>query len=507
MIFFKAKQECIKQVKQEYVNNFTHCVFENNVDFTGMEFSNAVNFTGSQFQGDAKFTSIKFGDNSKKNESKYNVSFLDTSFFKNVNFQHAQFHFSINFRNAKFYQAVFFDEAPFYDDVDFTYTNFEKSSSFRKTKFEKEAIFHDTLFNKSYFIDTIFSKEKEIDFKSCIFEDMFYFEAKNIKPIFFDCNFGNQASIKLEYLKYDYEELKEKIKNLAEEQVSYCKLAKEIKKETNILDKKELREEISKYFNSESSKVVETLDKYFKLDKLKDFLENNEKEYYRLPKDKLKQVSIALRKELEKLIEQDDKSKKPKSSIKQDNEFKEHIAQKYRSLFRKLKSNNLTYHNLIDASKLHTQELYAREIELEEKKSKVFSKEWIDKWQLFFYRKLCDHHTDLLLNLKWLIYAIALYILLLGKIPILYPMYLIYPIVLIIYMCYKETRSILLILSFIIIFITICNNPKLIFGVSNLFLDNLNWWQNLITAVYMIVLGLVLFSLQKTARKNSIIPT
>ncbi|EFO9447558.1 hypothetical protein HL737_000548, partial [Campylobacter lari] len=52
--------------------------------------------------------------------------------------------------------------------------------------------------------------------------------------------------------------------------------------------------------------------------------------------------------------------------------------------------------NLLEASKFHKYELYCKEIELEEKKPKIFSKEWIDKWQLVFYRKLCDHHTDLL---------------------------------------------------------------------------------------------------------------
>ncbi|WP_229239227.1 hypothetical protein, partial [Campylobacter volucris] len=173
-----------------------------------------------------------------------------------------------------------------------------------------------------------------------------------------------------------------------------------------------------------------------------------------------------------------------------------------RDLFRKLKSNRIAHHNLIDASELRAQELYTRELELKYKENKSL-KEKIERWQLFFYRKLCDHHTDLLLNLKWLVYIIALYVLFLGKIPIVYPACII---VLIVCMYCKKTKNIQLILSFIIIFITICFSPKLIFGVSNLFSDSLNWWQNLITAVYMVILGLILFSLQKTARKNSIVP-
>lgn len=519
VIFFKAKQECI-----ENVNNFTHCVFENNIDFTGMEFHSAANFIGSQFQGDAKFTSIKFGDNSKKNENKYSVSFLDTSFFKNANFQHAQFGFLVNFRNAKFYQAAIFDEAPFHDDVDLTYTSFEKSSSFRKTKFYKEVIFHNTLFNKSYFIDTIFSKRtKEIGFKSCIFEGMFYFETENIKPIFFDCNFGNQVSIKLKYLKCDYEELKEKIKSLAEEQKNYCELAKEIKKEIkkeiNISNKKELQEEINKYLN-EPNEAPNILDQYFHLDKLEEFLKNNKA--YKLPRDKPKQVSIELHKELEKIIEQDDESKETEGSTKQEDVFEEHIIQKYRSSFRKLKSNNLAYHNLIDASRLHTQELYARELELEHQKDKTL-KEKVEQYQLLFYRKLCDHHTDLALNIKWLIITIGMFASMLFMIKLykyglcilntfnFYGLYLsalgsFILSALALFRCIDTMKAFVSINS-IIIFWVICYKPKLIFGIANLIGDNsYNAFENLLITFYTLIVGLIIFSLQKTARKNTIIP-
>lgn len=72
------------------------------------------------------------------------------------------------------------------------------------------------------------------------------------------------------------------------------------------------------------------------------------------------------------------------------------FANDFRDSFRNFKSALIKDNNLLEASKFHKYELYCKEIELEEKKPKIFSKEWIDKWQLFFYRKLCDHHTDLL---------------------------------------------------------------------------------------------------------------
>ncbi|MCH3688292.1 pentapeptide repeat-containing protein [Campylobacter lari] len=72
------------------------------------------------------------------------------------------------------------------------------------------------------------------------------------------------------------------------------------------------------------------------------------------------------------------------------------FANDFRDSFRVFKNALIKDNNLLEASKFHKYELYCKEIELEEKKPKIFSKEWIDKWQLVFYRKLCDHHTDLL---------------------------------------------------------------------------------------------------------------
>ncbi|EAL4711685.1 hypothetical protein DO002_04840, partial [Campylobacter lari] len=174
----------------------------------------------------------------------------------------------------------------------------------------------------------------------------------------------------------------------------------------------------------------------------------------------------------------------------------------FRDLFRKLKSNRIAHHNLIDASELRTQELYARELELKHKENKNL-KDTIEQYQLFFYRKLCDHHTDLVLNAKWLIFTIALYILLIGKIWYIYPVALISFFIIDVFFKTKNTS---IIISSIIIFITLCNQPKMILAIPNLLSNDFNWWQNLITSIYIIVFGLIIFSLQKTARKNTIIP-
>ncbi|EOJ9084672.1 TPA: hypothetical protein ACHD0J_001547 [Campylobacter jejuni] len=50
--------------------------------------------------------------------------------------------------------------------------------------------------------------------------------------------------------------------------------------------------------------------------------------------------------------------------------------------------------------------------------------------------------------------------------------------------------------------------PKIIFGIVNIIGDkSYNGFENALITIYTILLALVLFSLQKTARKNSIVPS
>ncbi|HEB9337003.1 TPA: pentapeptide repeat-containing protein, partial [Campylobacter coli] len=110
-------------------------------------------------------------------------------------------------------------------------------------------------------------------------------------------------------------------------------------------------------------------------------------------------------------IKYSDKDIENKINNIQDKNDKFRALLNLRDLFRKLKSNRIAHHNLIDASELRTQELYARELELKYQENKSL-REKIERWQLSFYHKLCDHHTDLLLNLKWLVVLIGSFALL-----------------------------------------------------------------------------------------------
>lgn len=101
-----------------------------------------------------------------------------------------------------------------------------------------------------------------------------------------------------------------------------------------------------------------------------------------------------------------------------------HFANDFRDSFRIFKSALIKENNNLDASEFHKLELYCKEIELGEsihtggiqaqseedvrKNTKPF-KESIDWFLLKFYRKLSEHHTDLLRVLNNLILLIALY--------------------------------------------------------------------------------------------------
>lgn len=101
-----------------------------------------------------------------------------------------------------------------------------------------------------------------------------------------------------------------------------------------------------------------------------------------------------------------------------------HFANDFRDSFRIFKNALIKENNNLDASEFHKLELYCKEIELGEspnkrgiqaqseedvrKNTKPF-KESIDWFLLRFYRKLSEHHTDLLRVLNNLILLIALY--------------------------------------------------------------------------------------------------
>ncbi|TNO79681.1 hypothetical protein FHQ04_08285 [Campylobacter coli] len=224
------------------------------------------------------------------------------------------------------------------------------------------------------------------------------------------------------------------------------------------------------------------------------------------------------------------------------------IANDFRDSFRTFKNALIKDNNLLDASNFHKYELYCKEIELKNKKYKTL-KDKMDKWQLIFYRKLCDHHTDILQSLNSLILVIGIFVISsvamvfgfnysLGYKPILEHWYFsldfynhhinsiiqdnylfmmaINIMILFIYLgligfalCLKYMRKFFIIISYAITLSVLVVSPKILIPAMGFFTDKRAILDPLsaIGGIYTIVFGFVVFSFIKTIRKNSIVPS
>ena len=207
----------------------------------------------------------------------------------------------------------------------------------------------------------------------------------------------------------------------------------------------------------------------------------------------------------------------------------------YRDSFRLIKNSLAKNGNTLDASQYHKMELYCKEIELESKEQKSLS-DWLEKWQLWFYRKTSDHHTDLLRIVGWVMACIGLFGLVsfgyhhggqlidsseIDRYPVMHFLEGLWGAE--VYRASSESGFVLLaigvsavgllsnfsrmILGVLLSLCVVISNPKNIFGVAKLFEgQKISGAENVIIFFYAFVMILLLFSLQKTARKNTITP-
>ncbi|EAJ1134027.1 pentapeptide repeat-containing protein [Campylobacter jejuni] len=224
------------------------------------------------------------------------------------------------------------------------------------------------------------------------------------------------------------------------------------------------------------------------------------------------------------------------------------FANDFRDSFRIFKSALIKDNNLLDASNFHKYELYCKEIELKNKKGKTF-KDVVDRWQLIFYRKLCDHHTDILQSLNSLILVIGIFVISsvaivvgfnysLGYKPILEHWYFSldfynhhinsiiqdnylfvatvnlvmlfgYLILVGFALCLKYMREFFIIISYVITLLVLAVSPKILIPAMGIFTDKRAILDPLsvLGGIYTIIFGFVAFSFIKTIRKNSIVPS
>ncbi len=554
---FSAEQSDNKTIE----NNFREVIFEERASFFSATFKARVSFRNSQFKEEVRFIETQFQAEQSNNEIIENnfgevifegrVSFFSATFKARVGFGNSQFKEEVRFIGAQFQaeqsdnktiendfgEVIFegrvsFFSATFKARVCFILSQFKSEANFIKTEFQANQNDSDIIENQ--FLGVVFTGKAIFD--DTIFKARVSFGLSQFKEEvrFTRAQFLAEQSSNLEIIENEFREVVFKGKVAFDSLVLKARISfllSTFKDETFFLN---INPNNCIFYNVEFNKINFIHNNYINAESnaesyvfqntvFKDTLSFEGMEFERLEFDnvlfngvvtfsntklntKPQFINCTFSNQFNiehQYIKYSDKDIENKINNIQDKNDKFRALLNLRDLFRKLKSNRIAHHNLIDASELRTQELYARELELKYKEKKSL-KETIERWQLFFYRKLCDHHTDLLLNAKWLLYIVALYVLLLGKMIWVYPV-LIIIFLASIYLC--KIKNIWLNLSSITVLMAIVCCPKMIFGFTNLFTEKLNCWQNLITTVYVVVIGLVLFSLQKTARKNSIVPS
>ncbi|ECW8954355.1 hypothetical protein F5R70_08820 [Campylobacter lari] len=365
-----------------------HCIFENMIDFSRITFYKIANFSCSRFKSEIRFTQVNFLAQSNFQEVyfKSECYFSEVEFKERVSFFIARFRgearfvqtkflaktdingteIENNFKEAHFESECYFSEVEFKGRVSFYIAKFKNDIKFMQTKFLAKTDVNNTEVENN-FIETHFKNKcyfSEVEFKGKVSFAVSRFNGETL--------FTNISSINniLEFNQVEFNRVK--FVNTAERLNSYYFLNSTFKSIANF---ENLNINDLVFYNVVFENIV-TFDKV-NFDNKPNFENCTFSNQFNIE---------------HKYIEYNFQDLQNRTN---------NITDKYkalldaRDLFRKLKSNRIAHHNLIDASELRAQELYTRELELKYKENKSLE-EKIEQWQLFFYRKLCDHHTDLL---------------------------------------------------------------------------------------------------------------
>ena len=483
--------------------NFVESVFEENISFDSVKFLGRVNFGISRFKGEARFVKTQFLAKPNNNDNKTQEDNKPKEYSIKVAENH--------FKEAIFSGNVFFDGAEFTGRVDFSISRFKGEARFVKTRFLAESNNNEI---ENNFRESVF--ERNVSFENINFQGRVDFTYSNFmgETLFADINVENYIFNHMEFNKIKFIDINCKnIKNYIFENLTF--------KDTLSFEILNINELV---FDNVIFKGIVTFNET-RLNNKPHFINCTFSNQFNIEH---KHIQYSY------------------EEIKKTQDYNQLLN--YRDLFRKLKSNRIAHHNLIDASELHSQELYARELELKHKEPKTL-KDKVDKWQLWLYRKLCDHHTDILKSFHSLMLVIGLFGLMsfgviagfdycLGYKPILSHPHMIkkiydahihffiethtlctflfnifilafYLVILVCLISVKYLREVFIGVSYFIVICILLISPKILIPAMGIFTDKRALLDPLSTlgGIYTIVFGFVLFSFIKTIRKNSIVPS
>lgn len=204
------KQKILFKDCRGYGFNFDECTFENKVQFLG----SGGGFNRCTFKDDLVFsgTYLVFSDcifNKKSdfvlyepnnsNNNSISLNFSNTKFYSDVDFK-TNFVVKADFSNCIFDKEVKFDELEF-QNANFENATFNEDASFSRVKFDKIANFNNTKFKKSANFDkTFFAQEatfgdadfcSEANFYNATFKSEANFKSNNREVSFNRADFSN----------------------------------------------------------------------------------------------------------------------------------------------------------------------------------------------------------------------------------------------------------------------------------------------------------------------------
>lgn len=421
--FLKANFYGKNSEKHGVANCFKECIFEKKAIFDGASFSEKVDFGISRFEDEASFVGVKFDANPTKDNIMEN-NFEGSIFYEKTSFEKAKFQGRVDFRNSRFKDEARFLNVNFLAPIvsttyntfenNFSGITFDKTTIFSGSKFYGKVKFSTTRFNdEAKFVGVDFlgmvpnkphNNFAENDFAECVFEKSVAFDQNifNGRINFALSSINNALFSKVHFQKKCKDE-EWFIPSTSFKNTTFinCFFSESVKfVQCDFIDCNFLLGTIANNEKIGFEKVIFTSSIFKGTNNFDDgifhqkpALTNNIFDgEFKINQDLLKYSYRILEKIIGGRVVSNQSEKNP--SI-------------WRDLFRQLKSNRLAHHNVIEASELHTQELYARELELSQKGQEIRDK--IEKWQLWFYRLTSDHHTDLAKIFNNVIMLIALF--------------------------------------------------------------------------------------------------
>ncbi|EIR8279323.1 pentapeptide repeat-containing protein, partial [Campylobacter jejuni] len=157
--------------KEVYINcncferlNFSHCEFESKVSLRFLkdnkykEFHNGVDFSNCIFKNEVDFSYFASGTPLPDNKYYNNA--------QNTLFKDCIFENKVDFHNSKITNNIYFNNAHFKDYVDFHECEFEKTASFYGVRFEKVPNFSACYFKEPKAVNLTNANIDKLDFKS-----------------------------------------------------------------------------------------------------------------------------------------------------------------------------------------------------------------------------------------------------------------------------------------------------------------------------------------------------